>query len=364
MAWKDYRKKVAVGLWVLVCILFAPSVHHLATYGPQVSETLVCYPEYNPEYSEEGYEQLEKEFAEQLRSNLSNSPNPDAQLMALLVSSNGRVDAANIDQLAPLYNRYPESGLIASQLLTACSSNPGNVLCGENLDQIAVNHFDNAAVLAALALYKYSTEDSFGAKTSLRSAARAPFYDDYWKDQIRMLHDFNPANSNLALLSTVFYFFNYTDTTIGLRTQAYITSLCSEWSADDPLMVEACTDYGQKVIDESQTILGARLGYAIQEETQRSIGNQSRASELEQESRRFRYSIPSVDGLLSLMTYDESLAEYWLQTLVSFGEIEAQEIMVSEVNRRMANPEYRPCDQPGLRFDFPFFYFGEERVKW
>lgn len=364
MAWKDYRKKVAVGLWALVCLLFAPSVYHLATYSLPESETLVCYPEFNPAYSEEGYEQLEREFAEQLRSNLNESDDPDAKLMAVLVSSTGRVNSANIDELVLLNQQFPESGLIAYQLLTACADDPTNVLCGSQIDSILDFHSDNAGIWAAHALFKLSLEDEFAAKVSLRRAASAPTYDDYWTDQIRVLRDYSPADSGLELLSTVFYFFNYTDTTIGIRTMDFVTSPCSEWPATDPLLMDACIEYGQKIIDESQTIIGARLGYSVQEVAYRAVGNFTESNARELEGRRFRYAIPSVDGLVSLMTYDEELAEFWLQSLIDFGEIDAQSVIEEEVNRRRSNPEYQPCDPPGLRFEFPYFYFGEERVQW
>ena len=73
--------------------------------------------------------------------------------------------------------------------------------------------------------------------------------------------------------------------------------------------------------------------------------------------------IPDVKHV-GLMTYDPGLADLWINSLIENGEVETISIVRDEALRRSQDPDYQPCEPPRLRFEFPYFYMGEERVNW
>lgn len=369
MVWKDYRKKVAVGLWALVCLLFAPSVYHLTTYSLPESETLVCFPEFNPEYYgtgyEESYELQEQEFLERLRE----SDDPNAQLLSIIGARYGRLGTAEIESIAALAQRYPANGFILAEMITACFSDLDHEACSDqNLTNIISQQTGNAAVWGELAMLRAQREDVFGAARALDQAALSSEFDNYFSLQIALLRNAAERDDPLADMNTVTRSFRYADTSIGHAIDYPPSSFCAEQSGANPQIAQSCLEYGKYAEEQSDTYIGRMIGLSIQEVTFAAIGNQDGVAQVQailnaDQERRFAITKRS-NSATGLATYDDSLAAYWVENLINLGEIEAHRLLHEEVARRLSDPEYRPCNPPGIRFEFPYFYYGDEPVQW
>lgn len=369
MVWKDYRKKVAVGLWALVCLLFAPSVYHLATYSLPESETLVCYPEFNPEYYgteyEESYEILEQEFLARLRD----SDDPNAQLMGILADRYGKVGAEDIGSIAELAQQFPTNGFILVELITACFEDLDHESClDQNLTTNISQQEANAAVWGELAMLRAQREDVFGAARALQQAILAPEFDDYFSLQISTLDSTATNDDPMAKLNTVFRSFRYTDSSIGHAIGFSPSFFCANESGSNPDIAQTCLAYGKLIEDQSDTNIGEMIGLAIQEVTYEAMGDRDGVAEMRARAvaaQDSRYAITRrSSSAVGLTSYDDSLAEYWVENLINVGEMQARRLLDEEVARRLADPEYRPCNPPGIRFEFPYFYYGDEPVQW
>lgn len=370
MAWKDYRKLIAVGLWTLVCILFAPSVHHLVTYELPLTDTHFCYPEFNPDYYDElsyqeQYDALEQEFL----ARLAESDDANSQTMFLLTQTHGRLGAGEIDTLSELSQQNPENGFVLVQLISACFADSNHEACtDQNLAAKISQQTGNAAIWGELAMLRARREDVFGAFRALQQAVLAPEFDNYFSLQVAILDSAASIEDPMAKLNTVFRSFRYTDTAIGHAIEYPPSTFCANEAGTNPEIARVCLGYGEYVADQSRTTLGRMIGLAIPEVTFAAIGDQDGVAEMqstvtaEQES-RFTITRRS-NSVVGLASYDASLAEYWVDSLINQGEIVARRMLDEEVARKLSDPDYQPCDPPGLRFEFPHFYFGEERIQW
>ncbi len=366
MFWTRHRSKIALALWVLVVALFTPSVFYLYSLEPPESDYPLCYPEYNPVYYNEETAEEEAELADaQFRINLSSATDPESQVMNLLADNNGRVSADKIPALASLSQQFPDSGLAAAQYLNACSKDISHVECSpgtvENVVQV---HADNGAIWGSIALLLIEREDIEAAIFALEQGAQASSFDDYFSTQLRVIDAAAPDSDPLAV-GSIFRFFRYADYTIGVSSAQLITRFCSLNSADNPVVADVCIAYGERVFDDSASLLGKLLGIAIQEVVYVATGDavqiarMQAATEAQQNYQR-RFS----GSFVGLTTYDQSLAVFWRDSLIEYGEVETIGRLYREVMSRSADPDYQPCDPPRLRFAFPYFYMGDERVSW
>ncbi|MEQ8315340.1 MAG: hypothetical protein RIC17_14660 [Gammaproteobacteria bacterium] len=368
MSWRDYRARIAIALWAAVFVLLAPAAYHLYSYVPAQAEEIACYPEFNPEYyDEESYEAQYLVVEQEFRENLASSEDSSAQLMSIRVENNGRVGADEIDVLAELAQRAPESGLVVSQLLAACLQDPGRSECSsDSVNTLVQSHSNNSAIWGSLAMLRNEQEDIFGAISALRQAAVAPEFDDYFSLQVAVIDQANPTAEPLAKMGTAFRFFSYSDPTVGTSSAGpSIWNLCSQQASVDPLAAEGCLLYGERIAEGSDTNIGKILGLAVQQGVYQAIGDEDGVARMEAAlEARQEYQNQFRSPAMSLMSYDEELADFWINSLIEHGEVETMERLHNEVQRLTANPEYQPCDPPGLRFDYPYFYIGDERVIW
>lgn len=367
MSWRDYRARIAIALWAAVFVLLAPAAYHLYSYVPAQAEEVACYPEFNPEYYDEDSYEAQYLVAEQeFRENLASSADPNAQLMSIRVRNNGRVGADDIEALAQLAQRASESGLVVSQLLAACLHEPASSECSsDSVNALVQSHSNNSAIWGALAMLRAEQENIFGAVSAIRQAAVAPEFDDYFSLQVAVIDKANSIKEPLAQVGSAYRFFSYTDTTVGMTTGQSLWNLCSQQASVDPLAAEGCLLYGERIAEGSDTVIGKLLGLSVQQGVYQAIGDEEGVARMEAalEARR-EYQNQFRSPAMSLMSYDGGLAEFWINSLIEHGEVETMELLHNEVQRLTANPEYQPCDPPGLRFDYPYFYIGDERVIW
>lgn len=364
------NKLIATGLWVLLLAMLAPTIVHLATYASPESEMLACYPAFNPAYYDsdayaEAYELNEQVF----RAGLADSPVPEAQVLGLLAEANGRVDNEDIQSLAQLAEQFPESGFVLAELISACFNDGSSDACTDRALSAAVgSQHDNGIIWAELAMLRASRDDLFGANQALQRAINAADFDDYFSLQIAVLDSAALEQEPMSKLTTGFRSFRYADTSIGYPIDYSPSHFCAEHVQDNPLIAESCLGYGERLAAEADTTLGRLIGYAIQEVTFQALGNSEAVTRMQlaaSQQRDINYdSARSSYSHTGLMSYDESLAEFWLQSLIDNGEPATLGIMSNEIDRRLADPAYRPCEPPGIRFEYPYFYFGEQRVIW
>jgi len=366
MFWTRHRSNIALALWVLVVALFTPSVFYLYSLEPPESDFPLCYPEYNPVYYNEETAEEEAELADaQFRINLAGATDPESQVMNLLVSNNGRISADSIPSLATLSEQFPDSGLVAAEYLIACSKDISHTACSPGtFENVVQSHADNGAIWGSLALLNIEREDIEGAVTALQQGAQAFGFDDYYSTQLRVLDAAAPDNDPLAV-GSVFRFFRYADPTIGVSSAQVLTQFCLDNSADDTAVAEACAAYGERVADGSGNLLGKGLGIATQEVVFNATGDTEQSARVQAETEAQRnYRNQFRGNFVGLMTYDQSLAVFWRDSLIEYGEVETIERLYREVMSRSADPDYQPCDPSRLRFAFPYFYMGDERVSW
>lgn len=370
MAWTDYKKQIVVGLWAAVFLLFAPSAYHLATYDLPESETIVCYPEYNSEYYgsaiyQESYDHLEEQFL----ARLADSSDPNAQLMSLLAATNGRLGAEEIDALAELSQRNPDNGFILVQLISACFEDVGHAACeDQRLSATIGQQPGNAAVWGELAMLRAHRNDTFGATRALQQAVAMPEFDDYFSLQIAVLDGAATSDDPWAKFNTVFRSFRYADSAIGHAIDYPPSSFCANEAGTNPAVEQACLEYGMYIAEQSNTNIGRMIGLSIQEVTHAAVGDSDGVAQIQtllEEERQSRHTISRrSSSVVGLASYDASLAAYWVDNLIAVGESEALRLLNEEASQRLSDPAYRPCDPPGIRFEFPYFYYGDERVAW
>jgi len=358
---------VALGMWV-------PRFTQLEIPESLESGILVCYPERYEGPSGVDDAVLrgdEVAYRDRFFDEMAASDDVDSNVIASILAAKLDNDNGLIEPLDSLKVNYPDNQIASLHMLSACTENIDHAACGENVVEQAIYLNDRNAVLWSLvSAYRMKQEDIYGAVTALQRAVSVPVYNDYFQTYLGIWQDQIPPgaryNSNRLRVDLI----GYSSVLLFNNTQT-ITMLCAEFAPERPNLGDACLHFGVRMQNESGTVLMNMIGRAIQGMGHRALGNLEEAERLDQESQK-EYRDRSLFGsgysgfkrASYLMTYDEQLAEYWLDNFIRFGEIRAEETLVIEARRLSSNPDYAPCNPPGLRFEFPYFFVGSERVVY
>ncbi len=362
---------VALSMWV-------PRFTQLEIPESLESGILVCYPE-----SYEGPSGVDDailqgdyvEYRDKFFDEMAASDDDDSNVIATILAAKLDNNNGLIEPLDSLKVTYPDNQIASLHMLSACTENIDHAACGENVVEQAIYLNDRNAVLWSLvSVYRMKQEDIYGATTALQRAVSVPVYNDYFQTYLRIWQDQIPPGTRYNSTRLRLDLIGYSSVLLFNNTQT-ITKLCAEFAPERPNLGDACLNFGVRMQNESGTMLMDMIGRAIQVIAHRALGNSAEAERLDQVSQKesrdrslFRSGYSAFYSAYNrasyLMTYDEQLAEYWLDNFIRFGEIRTEETLVIEARRLSSNPDYAPCNPPGLRFEFPYFFVDDERVVY
>ncbi|MEQ8952736.1 MAG: hypothetical protein RL120_01285 [Gammaproteobacteria bacterium] len=363
---KQQRLILASALLLLAIGLWSRPVYYLMTYQPQLadSQVLQCAPAHLSGPEPDQLEAMVAEVYADYKNSLARSDTVEQRLFAVLLDNSDPAPAS----ILPYLNESSDNRFVCLHFLRACSLHPEDQACtAASIETAVAPNRDNAVAWALVAAWRASTGDDYGTATALRLATEAPLYDDL-----------NPTHARLATASipetdpyvhTVMRFNLLARSSMGMFLYMGRLPFCSRLGAELSEINDYCLALGESLEAESTSIMNVMLGRSRQQEAYRIRGDRANALRIEQGTLDIYDSIglsQSADRTYAnlLLAWDKDLQNVWLDAYVSSGEVVAQQVLLDEAIRRSADPDYQPCPQPGLRFEFPFFYFGEERIAW
>ncbi len=351
-----HKTPIMIGLLVIAASAWAYHFSRIEIVFPpsHVDGLLVCAPEYNPNpggLSEQENAVSGETYYQRHLESLTTATDPDTHVVATVNMHSLNV-GERIDSLTALLTQFPDNRLANLQFLNACAENAQHPACDENsvLRANGVNA-DNGISWSLLAIYLGELGDDPGVDRAMVQAATVQGFDDYFSTQVRILRDALPeeGSQRLGLAWNI-----VTRGRLSLNNGHQTAELCT---VDDPArgeLLSACLDFGQRMQEESQSLLMRSVGGAIRQVAYNSLGDTAAAERMENEyfaSQRARSAADSqwsrFNRVGSLMSYDADLLMYWMDELIEFGETDlavANTIALAE--RLSADPDYAPCKSP------------------
>ncbi len=321
-----------------------------------------CYPEVQP--TGRDFDTVLAEVNEVMATALGNSPDPADR--ALAIAAFGERDQ-RLEQLRSLFATDSEEPLVGLQFLNACLQDITQAGCEPTLlNEVAEASGDNAFAWQMIAKYRVLQGDDNGAVASLRAASTAADYDVHFLDQLARLQAMIPtADPLVATYARLNLLFSLQGAQL-YNNHTSIIAYCSETGSLRADVAQYCAALGQKAVAQDSAMLYRLLGSALLETAHLSRGDFAAADQVRADYESFQQELGELSQAMSaaanLSTYDGELAALWVDALINEGELAARERLVAEARERSSSADYQPCQTPGLRFDFPFFYVGAERL--
>lgn len=289
--------------------------------------------------------------------NLASSSDVDHLVLASVLSGSRDDSDSTFNALLGHSVDNPENQLAAVYLLRACVTLPDDSSCSDEIiDRATALDGDNGALWSLVSALHYAQGDDFGAVLALQTATEVPLYDDYFQRHLALLRDNLPKLDDYYAASVNGIIISYA---VSLIVNSYsqmqpVLEMCSTRVLENPVLAQACLDYGQRLIKEGSSLITAGMGYAIQQTTYQGLGNDREFRRSEEEYiRNQQQRSKSMGAAFSLMQYDEQLSQSWMDEVIKFGEQDAIDFISTEAKRLSADENYNPC--PNVRIENSLF---------
>ena len=294
-------------------------------------------------------EQLAREQAKfyALIDRLAESTDLDHRLMAGILKVNGDFPDA-IDEFERLLPAMPEHPILHWRLLDACAVRPTHPLCADGeAERRTISILGaNGEAWAKIAPYRLRRGDERGALEALGNAATAAEFEDYWSAETALLFGSLASGPNSGITDRLLEAIGYT--AAFPMPQLSLIQQCRSRAGSSPDWYRVCLAYGQRKETDTQTLLGKGIGVGLQRALYELIGDTQNAQAAEARAGPVEYSLrdPQLRDGEVLLAYDESIALAWLQHMVVYGQLSAQDFLKAEVDRVRRIPGYDPCPEP------------------
>ncbi len=362
--YQKYRLFIAGALAFVALALWSRPVFFLMNYEPprEEAQVLYCAPPEITGLSPEELEEQRADLNDRFMENLTGADNIESRLVGDLLDP-ALTDATRITR--EFMDTNPDNAFVAMHYLHACSNNSQSEACDQALLSAAADlNSNNSAAWNMLAIYRNATGDDFGSTVAMRQAANAPEFDDMLPRNFQIIRDGIPNGISIFSDPILGYLFGRG---VGLNMVNYRTYSVCTIATEDEQLYSNCLAFGELMETQSSNYMGEMLGRATQQTAFQMLGDTGNYNRMNQvildanESRSYDLNRRLANDL---MFWDEDLANQWFDIWIESGERAAQEFVLDEAIRRSADPDYQPCPRPGIRFEFPFFYYGDQRVAW
>lgn len=275
---------------------------------------------------------------DQISTYWQSSTSPHEQINASLFTKQA-TNSEVIKQLLDYHAQFPKSVIVYDRLLDLCSAK-NNAYCNADFfDKAYSIDSENGMLLLKIASYHLHQNNEAQALAFIQQAAKRETFDSYHFHYVenawRSLKHIKPAPDAL-------------NTAIG-----YAASL--SWNAmtfskfcmkqKEIREIDACNSLGQAMQKGARTGFIQVLGGAIEKHYAEQSGKHDLIEEIDAKYRKAIDAISNKDVLQSYMlaTYDESLAEEFINNGKHFGEIKAASLLIKEAIWRSKDPNYNPC---------------------
>jgi len=269
-------------------------------------------------------------------------------------------------ELQRISNTFPDERLPALHLLKSCINDPGADACNEQLiDRVATLDGSNGFSWTLIAQYRHAIGDETGALLAMRRAASVPVYDNFFRYQLRQMSDALEQLGDADTIVSKFDLLNFG--LVADLNKHQLLNFCHQPSGDERELATYCLAMFEAMTNTSGVMLHEMIGLAAQEAMHEMLGDEVERERVlilreELHSKQLEAAFGGRKEAYSLSFYDQELSDTWLENLFEFGERFAFEQLLVDAREKSADPEYQPCDPPSIRFEFPHFYVGDERL--
>lgn len=233
--------------------------------------------------------------------------------------------------------------LLHYTLVAQCAGDSDLDRCPSNIFENATKQVsDNGALWLLIANHAASIEDEQQVYAALEQLIAAPNYDEYWSD-IAMLFEqafsrIENSNRSMTIWSSVTL-----SNVMNLPDYAPLLNYCGAQSPQRADIAQLCLDSGLKQLHSSKSILSRAIAASQSLKIYELYGDQENSAAIKKIRKHIR-DIPESNQLSqNLMFHDEQLLEYWFQSNLQFGELEAGKRVTEEAIRLSSDPNYNPC---------------------
>ena len=274
---------------------------------------------------------------------LRNSGSREYALAAAIIERRLKKDDADL-ALAELERSSTHDPLALWTLLTVCDSGDAADCDFATIEAtVRRNHSGNSALWMAVVGQHLEADQEAAALDAMRMAVGAPVYDSYFAEQFLNIDRALAATTNWSAAQRAFHTVEFVATSP--PGYSNIMSQCRrlhvEWDS-------LCDGLAARLADDADEIMARGFGTALRlemyESRNGSEGIAKLRDELQNEAFAFMQDEDKMAQSFNALLNDETLLRMFLENLESYGEINAFERLIEDVERLRKTDGYDQCN--------------------
>lgn len=250
-----------------------------------------------------------------------------------------------LDSLIELRNESTSSNLLDWNILNECSKTGKNQLCSNKLlNEIKTNLSANSAAWIAYGSIAIEAGNTEGIIESFQNIISAPNFNEYYSENVqlfdRVLEKHGASNSVLRYEQA---FGKYA----GASMPVYISTIvkfCRELSLEQSAIDLLCLEVGKRVATSSKSFVFESLGSTLQTTYYSKHNNKKAVEQVKHQQIKSRYYDRELKAKAdTLSKYDMNLLAFAAQSVMEYGDIKANKVIIEEAIRLSSDKNYNPC---------------------
>jgi|GEM_PF-1162205 len=247
-----------------------------------------------------------------------------------------------LDLLLDYYNQFPNSPVVAMNLISLCANSPDE-RCTKELvsDAIATDRNNGAIWVSGISFYAALGDDA-GVMDAIEALEKTSSFNERFGERVLLYAQaLEGSTSNHFNLNAIV---GIGKAASSLLIHSPITQWCKQ-GLDKPDIANACLTLGEQLETRGKTQISKTMGIAIQDMVFESQDNID-AIQVAKQRRSELTGIPDWElyrkaSLMLLL--DERLLRGWLNNLDTVGEVESQRLLVEEAQMLYEENENYLC---------------------
>ena len=270
---------------------------------------------------------------------ITKTPTLDSEFTNLFI--NNFDEAAQLENMKQLSNKYKDNPLVSYALMSLCASGKHN--CSTELVTSTINKIpNNGAAWLLSAMYHAANNDLKTAESAMIEVSKSSSFDDHFSDYLTTISTAykqvgavdDKINDRMAVIYAA---------TFAPPNYSPLIELCRNATTINPALLQACLTSGKLLVQRSSTVISQLIGNNIQQDIFAKLGEFKALERLKQEKVKIDVMASAYSKSLNLIQRNSSIYEEWVMEIINNGEIKAAEFAISEAIRISNDPNIDEC---------------------
>ncbi|MGB0898982.1 MAG: hypothetical protein ACPGSN_07000 [Psychrobium sp.] len=270
---------------------------------------------------------------------ITKTPTLDSEFTNLFI--NNFDEAAQLENMKQLSNKYKDNPLVSYALMSLCASGKHN--CSTELVTSTINKIpNNGAAWLLAAMYHATNYDHKAAESAMIEVSKSSSFDDHFSDYLTTISTAykqagavdDKITDKIAVVYAV---------TFAPPSYSPLIELCRNTTTTNPTLLQACLTSGTLLEQSSSTVISQVIGNNIQQDIFTKLSEFKELERLKQEKVKIDVMASAYSKSLNLIQRNSSIYEEWVMKIIRNGEIKAAEFAINEAIRISNDPNINEC---------------------